>query len=372
MSEYDRLIRTKKEPCSPLPMNQVTSLARFVRQPGARLLALILLSLLVHMTILFMRPWWPTAAPAHDLIIDAVLVAAPTAPKVDKPKRVVPPAHHVTHHAAAAPAVVSQAETPQDSEAAMPPASGDGAENGPSGTPGPQAASDAAPTAAVSTPVVPSAPPASAPQAAVLRYDVSARDPKGGESAGYVGVGSITFTPSESAYSIDLEAKVQIIFFTKTVLEQHSEGANGATGLVPTRFSETRGGRTREARFDPASAPAGAQDRLSIVVQLGALLRANASLARAGAQIDVPLGTASNRFETWHFESRGLETLNTEMGKIDCVHLARSARPGSNDRDLDTWVALDHGSYPVRILVTEPDHTYVDMRLTRIETASDK
>ncbi len=223
--------------------------------------------------------------------------------------------------------------------------------------------------------------PARAPQSAILYYDVVGKDPKKDPNQSYVGNGILHWRLDGSQhYQADLTATASLLFLSFTVLESHSEGNIGAGGLEPSRYSETP--RNREALVtlfrraqDSVGVQSGAidettqgvQDRLSIVFQLGALLIANPDLGQAGAQWDVPVANLKGEPGTWTFRTVGFEPVNSGIGTIDATHVQRVLRPGTNDRRIDLWIALDLGGYPARILYTEPSSAYVDLILTKIE-----
>jgi hypothetical protein len=210
---------------------------------------------------------------------------------------------------------------------------------------------------------------------------VVGKDPKKDPNQSYVGNGILHWRLDGSQhYQADLTATASLLFLSFTVLESHSEGNIGAGGLEPSRYSETP--RNREALVtlfrrgqDSVGVQSGAidetglgvQDRLSIVFQLGALLIANPDLGQAGAQWDVPVANLKGEPGTWTFRTVGFEPVNSGIGTIDATHVQRVLRPGTNDRRIDLWIALDLGGYPARILYTEPSSAYVDLTLTRIE-----
>jgi hypothetical protein len=232
-----------------------------------------------------------------------------------------------------------------------------------------------------STPPTPAAPPAQAPQSAILYYDVLGKDPKRDANQSYVGNGTLTWKlEGVDRYQADLKATASLLFLSFTVLESHSEGALDQGGLEPTRYSETPRNRAAlvtlfrrgqdSVGVEPGTitpAQPGTQDRLSIVFQLGALLRGNPGFSEAGASFQVDVANLKGDSSPWTFRVLGLEPVNSGIGRIDAVHVQRVLRPGTNDRRIDVWIALDLGGYPARILYTEPSEAFVDLTLTKIE-----
>ncbi len=141
--------------------------------------------------------------------------------------------------------------------------------------------------------------------------------------------------------------------------------AGGAT--VSTNFNrDERQSVTFSASAASVPLPAGAQDRLSVLFQIGALLLADPSKTTAGTTFDIPVAGVRGDVETWRFDSLGPETLDTGVGTLSTTHLRRAPRPGTNDRTIDVWVAQADGGYPARVLYTEPSGNTVTMTLDRI------
>ena len=235
-----------------------------------------------------------------------------------------------------------------------------------------------------SPPMSPPQPEAFAPTSARLAYKVVAVERKNADPVFYYGVGSISWTSAEGRYQSDLKAAVDFLLFKVNALASHSEGAVTAAGLAPDRYTETPRNRStvatsfnRDARqtisFSSSSAAVpltpGAQDRLSVLFQIGALLRANTNLATVGGHIDIPVAGVRGDVETWVFETQGIETIEVGPGPLLTAHLRRVPKPGSNDKTIDVWIAYADGGYPARVLYTEPNGSTIEMTLDKIEAA---
>ena len=235
-------------------------------------------------------------------------------------------------------------------------------------------------------PTLSSPPPeALAPTSARLAYKVVAVERKNPNPVFYYGVGSISWTSVDGRYQSDLKAAVDFLLFKVNVLASHSDGAVTAAGLAPDRYTETPRRRStvatsfnRDARqsisfsSSPTTAPlvSGAQDRLSVLFQIGALLRANPNLAAGGGHIDIPVAGVRGELETWAFETQGIETIEVGPGPLLTAHLRRVPKPGSNDKSIDIWIAHADGGYPARVLYTEPNGSTIEMTLDKIEAAN--
>ena len=224
-----------------------------------------------------------------------------------------------------------------------------------------------------------------APSSARLSYKVVAVERKNANPVSYYGVGSISWTSADGRYQSDLTAAIDFILIKANVLALHSEGTITAAGLAPDRYTETPRRRStvatnfnRDARqsisFSSSSATVplmpGAQDRLSVLFQIGAMLLVNPELATVGGRIDIPVAGVRGELETWVFETQGIETIEVGIGPLTTAHLRRIPKTGSNDKTIDIWIAHLEGGYPARVLYTEPNGSTIEMTLEKIEAMS--
>jgi len=144
-----------------------------------------------------------------------------------------------------------------------------------------------------------------------------------------------------------------------------SVGTVDAHGLAPERQVETRRGRElRAANFQRDSGRItfsgpqlefpllpGAQDRLSWLLQLAAVLEANPALAGAGSEVTLFVAGPRGDAGLWTFNSQGSETAELPAGAISgAVHLRRSGeRP--YDTRVDVWLDPARHHLPVRLRV---------------------
>ena len=153
---------------------------------------------------------------------------------------------------------------------------------------------------------------------------------------------------------------------------QRSTGLVTPQGLAPVRFSDKY--RSEEAaHFDrengkvtfstnkpEAALEAGVQDRLSIVLQLGAMLGGEPSRYPTGSHITVQ--TASTKeAEPWTFIVDGPETLALPGGRVQAVRLTRSPRK-EFDVKVELWLAPGAAYAPVRLRLTQPNGDWVDQQ----------
>jgi hypothetical protein len=158
---------------------------------------------------------------------------------------------------------------------------------------------------------------------------------------------------------------------------QTSSGRIGAQGLAPTRFGD-KSRSHRAAHFDrdagrvifSANTPdaallAGAQDRLSVLMQLASMLAGDPARYPPGTTI--PVQTVGPRdADTWLFTVEGEESLNVANADYATLRLIRNPRREFDTR-VEAWFAPKLGYLPVRIRLTESNGDWVDQRLRSLE-----
>ena len=153
---------------------------------------------------------------------------------------------------------------------------------------------------------------------------------------------------------------------------QHSTGLITAEGLAPLRFSDKA--RSEEAAHflrdqgkvtfsnnrPDAALVAGTQDRLSVMLQLGAMVGGAPAKFPAGTVISVP--TASTReAEPWLFTVEGEETLELPGGKVAALKLIRNPRR-EFDQTVELWLAPAMDYVPVRLRLTQANGDWIDQQ----------
>jgi hypothetical protein len=153
---------------------------------------------------------------------------------------------------------------------------------------------------------------------------------------------------------------------------QQSTGHITAQGLAPLRFSDKA--RSEEAaHFErdqgkvsfssnrpDVALMAGAQDRLSVMMQLGAMIAGKPKNFGPGTTISVQ--TASTReAEVWQFTVEGEETLQLAGGELQAVKLIRSPRK-EFDQKIELWLAPALDYAPARLRLTQPNGDWVDQQ----------
>lgn len=148
---------------------------------------------------------------------------------------------------------------------------------------------------------------------------------------------------------------------------QSSEGRIGPDGFEPERYFEQRGERAaRTAAIDRAEGrvrfgtgqdvplAAGLQDRLTVVLQLSLLARAQPARFERGGSVALPL-LATSGVEAARFDSLGLETLELPAGPVSALRIVKRVAATANTRDatFEVWLDPARDMLPVRIRLGE-------------------
>lgn len=154
---------------------------------------------------------------------------------------------------------------------------------------------------------------------------------------------------------------------------QESVGSVTALGLQPKRFGD-RARSERAAHFDfangrvtfsantPAAAIApGAQDRLSVFLQLASMLAGAPERYPSGTHIEMTTVSA-RAADVWTFTVEGEETLELPAGTLRAVQLQRLPRR-EYDQKAQVWLAPSLGYLPARIRLTEPNGDFAELNL---------
>lgn len=153
---------------------------------------------------------------------------------------------------------------------------------------------------------------------------------------------------------------------------QTSRGRITPQGLQPEEFWDQRGDSRSSARLDAASGRValttasgvtrhfayrpGMQDALSLFFQLAL----TAPPPSGELRIAVFNGKKVRRYV---FETRGEETLETALGPLRTLHLARTA---DADGRFEAWLAIDRQYLPVRVLRSDDKGNEMELRVRSI------
>lgn len=206
-------------------------------------------------------------------------------------------------------------------------------------------------------------PKASPPPSAHLIYDVQ------GTAKGirYQATGDLNWTAQGGRY----DARMEVKLFLLGSRVQTSTGTLGPEGLRPERFADIRRGE-RATHFErdagrirfSSNAPTadlqpGAQDRLSLFLQIAGLLQATPR--REGDVMSFQVAGTGGA-ETWHFEVGAEETLALPAGQTVARRVVRRPRE-AYDTTVEMWFAPALQHLPVRLRLTQSNGDVVDQLL---------
>lgn len=171
------------------------------------------------------------------------------------------------------------------------------------------------------------------------------------------------------------DARLTLKLLFSTIRSQHSTGRIGPSGIEPERYSESRKAEVAshfvrdqaQVIFSNNAPPvpllAGAQDRLSVMMQLGGLLAGDPGRYPTGSRISVQT-VGPRDAGIWVFVVGEEEKLSLPAGEYTARKLTRSPRQ-EFDSKLELWLAPGYGYLPVRIKQTEPNGNFADAQLRK-------
>ncbi len=214
-------------------------------------------------------------------------------------------------------------------------------------------------------------PAAAIPPSETLQYRLS----RGAVS----GSGELKWVLNGSSYQVRLDAKVPVF---GTLLSQASQGQIDAYGLAPTRHTEKRIGRSERAvnfvrrpdgqggqvaysmRTDTDPFTAGAQDRVSWMPQLAAVLQAwpgpggkGHGVPSVGTVIPMDIASTSGTLRRWQFRM-------LDVTPEGWLHLRREPEHEHDTRS-EVWVDPQNHHWPLRVIMTDGNSEALELVLKR-------
>jgi hypothetical protein len=192
-------------------------------------------------------------------------------------------------------------------------------------------------------------------------------------SANRVAVLKLHFELDGSRYRLTTEARASglMAWIWRGTMIQTSEGSIDSGGLVPQHYSERRAERApRIAVIDPqtarvrfgddreTAAPAGTQDRLSVLLQIGLFLAAMPT-REAGTVLDLPL-LATSRLDASRWRVEGEEMLEMGESAVATTRVRKLGSPGSAEGALEIWFPIGSDPWPLRLRFSEPNGRTLD------------
>jgi hypothetical protein len=300
-------------------------------------------------------PTPPVTAPPPVKPVPAKKRSSPAKPAVPMPLPSPTPEATMAPVAAQAPAVAEVQPAP----VAAPEAPTDAQAQPPVEIPAPAA------TVAEVQPDRPPVPKLAYAQPARLVYDGR------GEEQGYIKYAAsaeLLWLPEGAQYS----ARLEISAWGFRLRTWTSRGTLGEAGLMPTRFGDKPRGAEQATHFQrdkgiisfSANNPDvalqdGAQDKLSALLQLSALVGGEPERYSPGTVISFQAADA-HRAEPWQFKVGSLEPLELPGGTLNSLKLSREPTLQFDQR-IEVWLAPEAHYLPVRLRITEANGAFADL-----------
>ncbi|WP_421953939.1 DUF3108 domain-containing protein [Polaromonas sp.] len=310
----------------------------------------------------------PVARPAKPVRPARPKPAAQPAPAPDSASDQPPPPVDVAQAA-----MDSVASDGQQNPADSAPTSADSTPTSatPTAAPGLPASAAAASTP-VTTSTLPAGPKTTPVTAMALQDSVLLKYKAIGASKGltYRADAELVWKNAGSQYEASM--KVSALFIGSRSMT--SAGQITPTGLAPTRFADKfrseqaahfeadKGKITFSANTPDLPWIEGAQDRVSVFLQMGGMLAGKPDAFPAGSSIT--LYTAGPRdADTWTFTVETEEKLSLPSGEVTALKLTRMPRR-EYDQKVEVWYAPSLGYLPVRNRITQQNGDFVDQQLS--------
>lgn len=214
---------------------------------------------------------------------------------------------------------------------------------------------------------------ASLPPSILLVYRLSGQE----KGIHYQASGELRWQRNDSAYAMSLTVKA----FLLGSRHWRSVGQINATGLAPTRFSDSWRSE-RAAHFDrpnqrivfSSNAPTapllpGAQDQVSLYAQLAAAMAQSGERMQPGTRLQIQTATVRDALP-WLLTLEKLETLQLDGKSVQAVKWVCQPR-NRFDAQVEFWVSAAHDWLPGRIRITQVSGSFIDLQLTGREALTD-
>ena len=175
----------------------------------------------------------------------------------------------------------------------------------------------------------------------------------------------------------DYEASLTIKAFLLGSRVYSSVGRVGANGLIPTRYADKWRGE-RATHFDTenkrivfsnnkpsAELLLGAQDQVSLFVQLAAAMTGDPERYKPGTSVSIQTATV-NEAVPWTLTMQAEETLQINDKPFSTSKWVCLPR-GKFDTTVELWLSHAHAWMPVRIRITQVSGSFIDMSLDKLQ-----
>lgn len=190
----------------------------------------------------------------------------------------------------------------------------------------------------------------------------------------YSADGDMLWTHKNNSYQLKQEVR-HLLLGSRS---QTSTGQLGPLGLMPVRFGDKfkqevaahferdKGLVSFSANTPSQSLQEGAQDRLSLFVQLAALLSGSPQFQQIGQPISFQVVSARSA-EVWAFSVDKTETLKLPIGNLPTLKLSRVPLQ-QYDQTVEIWLSPQHGFLPARVRIVNTNGDALDQLLRQVQT----
>ena len=205
-----------------------------------------------------------------------------------------------------------------------------------------------------------------APQSARLKLEVRLRY----RSIGPNLAGELNWQRSAEEYQLKLETLPEPEMRSDFRILRQSQGRLLVGGLAPVRYTEQRGKKAEVAtnfQYTNPAAPAtepyisfsrvtdrlplapGVQDELSILMQIGVLLRGHPEwVSQPGNTFEIPV-TSTRDAQNYQFTFIGEEMLESRLGTRRCWHVRSQPLADRYATQIEVWIAPEEDFLPMKI-----------------------
>ncbi|WP_295642249.1 DUF3108 domain-containing protein [uncultured Methylibium sp.] len=177
------------------------------------------------------------------------------------------------------------------------------------------------------------------------------------------GTGELDWRPEKGGYSLKLEGRLPLI---GTLITQTSRGGFDAAGLAPERYTDRRLKRGEQAaNFERASGrisfsgqnpelplSPGVQDRLSVMLQLAAIVNAWSKPPAAGEHLRIEVVGARGDSHQWSLRFEGPQAIDTPDGRVAALRFLREPE-NPQDTRAEFWLDPARQHLPVKVVLTD-------------------
>jgi len=212
--------------------------------------------------------------------------------------------------------------------------------------------------------------PADLPPPVLLSYDMTGMD----KGLRYTASGELQWQHDGRRYALTLSVRA----FLVGSRHWRSRGSIGPAGLEPARFSDTRRSELA-AHFDRTgqrvvfsnNAPAaplqtGAQDQISLYVQLAAAMAGQPDAFATGRRVQLQTATVRDA-APWQLTLEEREVVQVNGQPVTTAKWVCLPRQRFDSR-IEFWASPQHHGLPARIRITQTSGSYIDMQLRSMQS----